>query len=98
MDRPSFAEASMHDNELTPFLKNVLDAVHEHTSGVTVNAAGEPELRYLDRLSSLLDEPPEIIRQALLGLRAEHCLMEFSVEVAGIEPFVWWTVHPQCLN
>lgn len=88
----------MERKQLSPLLRRVLDAVGSQAAGVTATTAGEPDPRAVEQLARRLDEDPEVVRQALLGLRAGHCFVEHCVEFEGIEPFVWWTVHPQCVR
>ena len=87
----------MNEETLTPYLKQILAGIQEHTTGIPVDAElGEPDAAAVVMLAELTGEDPEDVRNAILGLRACECLMEETVQFEGIEDWVDWTVHPQC--
>lgn len=86
----------MFRHELSPFLKRVLDAVDRLPDGVMVDAHFEPDPRHVTTIAVALDEEYEDVREALLGLRAGHCLTQQPFDIPGIEPLYLWRVHPQC--
>ena len=86
----------MFRHELSDFLRDVLDVVAELPRGVRVDPGDYPSAEDLEDLASSLEGEPAEIGQALVGLRAAHCLIEQTVEFEGAVPLVWWTVHPQC--
>ena len=86
----------MFRHELSTFLQRVLDAV-ERSGGISVDANGDPDIRFLLTTAGRLDASLEEIRTALEGLRASHCLIEDVLEVPGAEAVTWWRVHPQVL-
>ena len=87
----------MFRHELSSFLQRVLDAVGR-PRGISVDASGEPDIRFLLQTAGRIGATPDEVRTALEGLRASHCLVEELLEVPGAEPVTWWRVHPQVLQ
>jgi hypothetical protein len=88
----------MNSEPLTPFLSRVLAAFQEHAIGIDVDpVSGEPDEDVVRKLANILGETEDDVRQALIGLRFEDCLMDEVYRFEGIEDIVRWTVHPQCL-
>jgi len=86
----------MFRHELSEFLTAVLDAVAVRPHGVSVDARGTPCHDDVAELARALGAAPDDVAQALIGLRAAHCLIEHELELEGVEPLLCWVVHPQC--
>ncbi len=81
--------------ELSSFLKRVLDAVDQRKQGLSVGPGGMPDVMELGAISITVGAELDEVKSALEGLLATSCLVEHEVDFPGIEPVVWWQVHPQ---
>ncbi len=93
----------MAEHQLSPYLQGVLEAIRDCGHGVRVDGKDEPLPADLQQLANLLDpdledSDLEELRVALLGLRAQDCLIPEVADFPGMEKLTWWRVHPQCLN
>lgn len=86
----------MFREELSPFLRAVLDNVARLPAGIAARPDGLPEDLDVRWLARRLCAPEDDVREALLGLRAAYCLVEHTLAIEGVEPLARWTVHPQC--
>ena len=72
-----------------------LVAAVRHLGRLRINDRGRVMHNQLVRVADEVGEPVETVADALEVLRVRGFLIETEVAFEGIEPVVWWTVHPQ---